>query len=138
MSTLSLKNGTVVRGRELTYTVKKVLGQGTFGITYLATTKMRGPLGEVSVPVALKEFFARDLNEREADVSVREHYTRRGDASRAATQNRYAMREMDRHDTQMRYAKTAWDNYNTQMRYAKKASDTAADYLRKAHDALRR
>lgn len=70
---LYLKCGTQIQGQNLTYSIKKVLGQGSFGITYLATTKMKGPLGEVSVNVALKEFFAKDFNERNADGSIPEH-----------------------------------------------------------------
>lgn len=68
-----LDSGTLIYGQNLTYSIKKVLGHGSFGITYLATTKMKGLLGEVSVQVALKEFFAKDFNERKEDGSVREH-----------------------------------------------------------------
>lgn len=32
----------------------------------------------------------------------------------------------------------ARDNYQTQMRYAKNAEETAADYLKRARDVLRR
>lgn len=51
------------------YQIVSVLGQGTFGLTYLATTKvkMEGNLGgiEVDVKVAVKEFFLRDFNQRD-------------------------------------------------------------------------
>ena len=56
--------GTVVIGTVYSYTIEKVLGQGAFGITYLASTSMKGLLGEVTVPVAVKEFFAKDLDSR--------------------------------------------------------------------------
>ncbi len=50
------------------YMISKVLGEGSFGISYLATTKLtiNGPLGkmEVTVNVAIKEFYMRDLNSR--------------------------------------------------------------------------
>lgn len=68
----SLKIGSTIKGKQFSYTIQSVLGQGSFGITYLAKTKMKGPLGEISVPIALKEFFAKDFNERNEDGSVRE------------------------------------------------------------------
>lgn len=52
------------------------------------------------------------------------YYTRKGDTDRAKDYNRRADRAMD--------------DYKTQMRYAKNADETAADYLRKASNALRR
>ena len=66
----ALPAGTVLRGSVYTYTIEKVLGQGSFGITYLASTSIKGPLGEVTVPVAVKEFFASELDSRRADGSV--------------------------------------------------------------------
>lgn len=57
MNNQELLNGTRLRGRVYTYTIERVLGRGSFGITYLASTSMKGPLGEVTVQVALKEFF---------------------------------------------------------------------------------
>lgn len=65
-----LSAGTVLRGREYTYVIEKVLGQGSFGITYLASTSMKGPLGRVTVSVALKEFFAQELDSRLSDGTV--------------------------------------------------------------------
>ena len=52
------------------------------------------------------------------------YYTRKGDADRAKDYNRRADRAMD--------------DYKTQMRYAANADDKAADYLRKAANALRK
>lgn len=52
------------------------------------------------------------------------YYTRKGDASRARDYTRRA--------------DNALDNYNRQMRYAANADEKAADYLRRASDALRR
>ena len=53
------------------YKIVKTLGQGSFGITYLATTRisMDGQLGkmDVNVNVTIKEFFMSDLNSRAAD-----------------------------------------------------------------------
>ncbi len=50
------------------YRITKVLGQGTFGITYQATTtgEISGQLGRVqgTTMVAIKEFFMRDINDR--------------------------------------------------------------------------
>ncbi len=67
-----LSNGAVLQGVAYRYVIKKVLGQGAFGITYLAMTEVEGPLGKLPVNVALKEFFAKDLNGRSDDGSVRE------------------------------------------------------------------
>lgn len=66
----ALPAGTVLRGAAYTYTIEKVLGQGAFGITYLASTLIKGPLGDLSMPVALKEFFAKDLDSRTEDGVV--------------------------------------------------------------------
>jgi len=55
------------------YNIKCVLGQGGFGITYLALMKIevQGPLGmiESEVQVAIKEFFMRDLCNRDSETS---------------------------------------------------------------------
>lgn len=61
-----LVNGCVLQhGR---YTIVKTLGQGSFGITYLATTTMtiEGKLGKIdtTVNVAIKEFFMSEMNSR--------------------------------------------------------------------------
>ena len=65
----ALPAGVVLRGTSQTYRIEKVLGQGSFGITYLATTKVKvtGPLGEIetAIQVAVKEFFMREINGRE-------------------------------------------------------------------------
>ena len=82
---LELPIGTTLRGASYTYTIERVLGQGTFGITYLATTKVKadGALGalEATLHVAIKEFFMHDLNGRHgAEVTcssksgIYEHY----------------------------------------------------------------
>ena len=51
------------------YVIQKALGQGSFGITYLAKTKFeaKGPLGTVFVDakVAIKEFFMSDYSGRQ-------------------------------------------------------------------------
>ena len=53
------------------YTITRVLGSGTFGISYLATTSLsvNGQLGQmnVTVNVAIKEFYMKDLNNRTTD-----------------------------------------------------------------------
>ena len=65
----TLPAGTVLHGSAYDYTIERVLGQGSFGITYLATfkTSVQGPLGmmEATVRAAIKEFFMREVNGRE-------------------------------------------------------------------------
>lgn len=71
-----LPQGTRLQGKSYGYEIKGVLGQGSFGITYLASVTMQGALGslETQVKVAIKEFFmaglnARSKNGREVEMS---------------------------------------------------------------------
>ncbi len=57
-----LKAGATLRGGA--YEIKKVLGQGSFGITYLAEHSALGK------KVAIKEFFMKELNSRAEDGSI--------------------------------------------------------------------
>lgn len=57
-----LTNGTLLHGG--TYKIVKMLGQGSFGITYLAEHTL------LCKKVALKEFFMKELNSRCADNTV--------------------------------------------------------------------
>lgn len=67
----SLATGTILKGASYTYRIEKTLGQGSFGITYLASVKMSGALGAIdaNIRVAIKEFFMRDINGR-SDTTV--------------------------------------------------------------------
>ncbi len=56
--------GAVLQGKSYQYRIVRVLGQGSFGITYLATMRVPGALGELDLNVAVKEFFMRDINGR--------------------------------------------------------------------------
>ena len=69
-TSLSLPVGTILKGNVYTYTIEEKLGQGSFGITYLASTMIKGPLGEVEVQVTVKEFFAKELDSRMSDGTV--------------------------------------------------------------------
>ena len=62
----SLPTGALLKGSSYSYRVEKTLGQGSFGITYLASVKMAGALGAIdaNIKVAIKEFFMRDINGR--------------------------------------------------------------------------
>jgi serine/threonine-protein kinase len=72
METQYLKIGTSLQNG--TYTILGVLGQGGFGITYKAMMKetASGRLGtmEIDVPVAIKEFFVKDICIRNDEISA--------------------------------------------------------------------
>lgn len=63
---MNLTEGTTLKDGK--YTIKKVLGKGSFGITYLASAKfkIKESLGEIEVTtdVAVKEFFMSDISSR--------------------------------------------------------------------------
>lgn len=61
-----LSINSILHGNKYQYCIEKVLGQGSFGITYLAKIKLTGSLGnlQTDVTVAVKEFFMRDINWR--------------------------------------------------------------------------
>ena len=68
----SLPKGYRLQGKTNTYIIDRVLGQGTFGITYLARFKStyKGYIGVglIWAQVAIKEFFMRDLNFRDGST----------------------------------------------------------------------
>jgi hypothetical protein len=70
----ALQVGTVLKSPEYAYSIKSVLEQGSFGITYLASAKMiaHGPLGDIETEakVAIKEFYMQGLSSRCSDGSV--------------------------------------------------------------------
>ena len=68
----ALRAGTTLNGDQYIYRIERILGQGAFGITYLATTEIVGKFGRLPVKVALKEYFAKELNSRAEDGSVRD------------------------------------------------------------------
>lgn len=63
----TLFSGSVLYGNQYNYKIEKVLGQGTFGITYLAKVALQGQLGQLdsNVYVTIKEFFMKEINGRE-------------------------------------------------------------------------
>ena len=68
---MQLKAGTVLQGGK--YRIEKILGQGGFGITYLASIEIESvqSLGRIKmeVPVTIKEFFMKDHCNRDATTS---------------------------------------------------------------------
>ena len=73
---MTLKIGSKLNGNNIQYVIESVLGQGSFGVTYKAKgfTKEKGAFGEVEVelphPIAIKEFFMRDINQRDVNGSI--------------------------------------------------------------------
>lgn len=65
--TNSLTPGTLLHSKTYIYTIEKVLGQGTFGITYLAKVELQGvqQTKRHSFHVTIKEFFMKEINGRE-------------------------------------------------------------------------
>ena len=70
MNAIHLYIGTILQGSSYNYRIQKVLGQGSFGITYLASIEIKGSLGTINsnTVVAIKEFFMKDINGREKTV----------------------------------------------------------------------
>lgn len=72
----TLAEGSILSNDKIHYIIEKVLGQGSFGITYKAKglTIIKGAFGEIKVelpnPVAIKEFYMKDINFRNDDGSV--------------------------------------------------------------------
>lgn len=64
MTSTQLQPGTVIHGTHNDYRIERVLGQGSFGITYVANVRLKGRLGaiESAATVAIKEFFLRDVS----------------------------------------------------------------------------
>lgn len=64
MTSTQLQPGTVIHGTHNDYRIERVLGQGSFGITYVANVRLNGRLGaiESAAMVAIKEFFLRDVS----------------------------------------------------------------------------
>lgn len=67
----SLPVGSILKETSYSYRIERTLGQGSFGITYLASVKMAGALGviDANIKVAIKEFFMCDINGR-SDATV--------------------------------------------------------------------
>lgn len=80
----ALAIGTELVGPSYTYIIKKVLGQGGFGITYLASVKLKGLLGTLNsdMKVAVKEFYMRDYCMRDNSGSVSFSDSSKGSMSR--------------------------------------------------------
>lgn len=66
----ALRTNYVLEGALYKYKIKKTLGQGSFGITYLANVQMKGKLGTLdsNMTVAIKEFYMRDINGRDGET----------------------------------------------------------------------
>ena len=72
----TLKIGQELHSDSIVYRIESVLGQGSFGVTYKAKafTVMKGRFGEelveTNTPKAIKEFFMREINQRDASGSI--------------------------------------------------------------------
>lgn len=73
-STLNI--GQELHSDSIIYRIESVLGQGSFGVTYKAKafTVMKGKFGEelveTNTPKAIKEFFMKEVNERDESGSI--------------------------------------------------------------------
>lgn len=76
MANSTLKIGKELHGDNILYRIESVLGQGSFGVTYKAKAfmAMKGKFGEELVetnkPKAIKEFFMKEVNERDKSGSI--------------------------------------------------------------------
>jgi len=78
---MNLPNGTLLQGGK--YRIERVLGQGGFGITYLATQVMLGRR------VAIKEFFIQSLCGREKESTLVQTISRQNDYTVARFKNKF-------------------------------------------------
>lgn len=73
---MTLNIGSKLKGTSFQYVIEGVLGQGSFGVTYKAKgySKVKGAFGDMEVelphPIAIKEFFMRDVNQRDENGSI--------------------------------------------------------------------
>ena len=66
MEVKSLQIGTILRGKSHSYRVEKILGSGSFRITYLAEVIFgNSSKANTSIKVTIKEFFMKEFNGRE-------------------------------------------------------------------------
>ncbi|MCF0196011.1 MAG: serine/threonine protein kinase [Bacteroidaceae bacterium] len=61
----TLAQGERLKGSAYTYEIIRTLGQGAFGITYLARIQVKAELGSISTHVAVKEFYMSEVNGRQ-------------------------------------------------------------------------
>ena len=76
MAKSTLNIGQELHSDSIIYRIESVLGQGSFGVTYKAKAYMvmKGKFGEelveTNTPKAIKEFFMKEVNEREESGSI--------------------------------------------------------------------
>lgn len=76
MAKAALNIGQELHSDSIVYRIESVLGQGSFGVTYKAKafTVMKGRFGEelveTNTPKAIKEFFMKEVNDRDASGSI--------------------------------------------------------------------
>ena len=76
MAKSTLNIGQELHSDSIVYRIESVLGQGSFGVTYKAKafTVMKGKFGEelveTNTPKAIKEFFMKEVNDRDASGSI--------------------------------------------------------------------
>lgn len=76
MAKSALNIGQELHSDSIVYRIESVLGQGSFGVTYKAKafTVMKGKFGEefveTNTPKAIKEFFMKEVNDRDASGSI--------------------------------------------------------------------
>lgn len=112
---MELKNGITLQNGK--YTIERKIGNGTFGITYVASMRVpvTGALGELETTmlVAIKEFFMSDLNSRSTDGTHVE-----GSQNTLVTNYRHKFRTEAQNLGQMKHPRIVrvlevWDENNT-------------------------
>ena len=71
MTSTQLQPGTVIHGTHNDYRIERVLGQGSFGITYVANVRLKGRLGAIFATQQLKGKVSTQSTDEEVEAALR-------------------------------------------------------------------